>query len=209
MKKELWVGIGVGGALAGFALIVGVIIQMSQPKPSYSKVAAYTILACGGGFFAGSLGAFWALSGDNSQNAHLALSKPVGDRDSVLPQPVDALKLLGETPEDQWSTIARHCAASYPTPPRELSGLLDRVRAVGQPTMAQQVPLPTPIAQAEPPAIPMPSYEHPPVERVAPRPVKPALHGEDQEEDFWSTVPDRQLDSMSVFDGALAEDVFS
>lgn len=207
MKKELWVGAGVCGAAAAFTLIVSLIIQMNSDRPDYRRAIAYSLLAGGGGFLAGSLGAFWALS-DEEKAVGMPKRVDGGDRALPLPQPVENLKLLGSTEQEQWSTIARHSAASHPTHPQEVLGLLDRVGRVGQPvaTAPAEDLLPVPAPQARPEAIPMPvpRYETPEVARVGPPIVKPTLHGLD-DEDLWE-IGDN---SMSAFDEGETEDIFA
>lgn len=207
MKKELWVGAGVCGAAAAFTLIVSLIIQMNSDRPDYKRAIAYSLLAGGGGFLAGSLGAFWALS-DEEKAVGMPKRVDGGDRALPLPQPVENLKLLGSTEREQWSTIARHSAASHPTHPQEVLGLLDRVGRVGQPvaTAPAEDLLPVPAPQDRPEAIPMPvpRYEQPVVQRMPPSTPTPTLYGM-EEDDLWGV----QDDSMSASGGEETEDIFA
>ena len=125
--------------------------------------------------------------------------------DLPLPQPVENLRLLGDTPGEQWDTIARYSAASYQTPPRELVGLLDKVSKVGQVTLPAPVEseLPSPVPQYQQPeaiSVTAPIYEPPEVKAGS----KHILYGM-EESDPW------EADLHSVFDGAdeEASDIFA
>ena len=218
LRSELKAGL----IAAGVGFVVGGIFFASVKQISKTESYGYSGVLLFSSLVAVPLGlittgaSLFVGRGEDHAIAHGRLPAP-NQAHLDLPQPVDNLSKLGQTPDERvLSALSYDVATGRAKTQVLVDGMRElniyRSGPVGQPPMAQQVPLPMPIAQAEPPAIPMPAqYEHPSVERMAPRPVQEhILYGEEQNEDLWGVVPDHEVGSMSAFGGGgSAEDIFA